>query len=74
MIPLGGARIDPATIPRPRRGARGAQVALRDPTRHDAARKRKSGRSAPFDFAQGRRDDKQGGRDGRERGAGWQTG
>jgi len=44
-------------IPPPRRSARGAQNALRGPTRQTAARKRKSGRSGPFDFAQGRRDD-----------------
>src|SRR5208283_2248831 len=43
-------------IPPPRRSARGAQIALRGPTRHNSARKRKSGRFGPFDFAQGRRD------------------
>jgi len=36
-------------IPRPRRSARGAQTALRDPTCHNAARERKSGRSARDD-------------------------
>ena len=30
---------------------------LRGPTRHSSARKKKSGRFGPFDFAQGRRDD-----------------
>jgi hypothetical protein len=33
---------------------------LRGPTRLTAARKKKSGRSGPFGFAQGRRDDKSG--------------
>jgi len=46
-----------ATIPPPRRSARGAQIALRGPTRQKAALKRKSGRCGPFDSAQGRRDD-----------------
>ena len=31
---------------------------LRGPTRHKSARRKKSGRSGPFDFAQGRRDDR----------------
>jgi hypothetical protein len=31
---------------------------LRGPTRHDSARRRKSGRSGPYGFAQGRRDDR----------------
>ena len=30
---------------------------LRGPTRHKPARRKRSGRSGPFDFAQGRRDD-----------------
>jgi len=40
-------------IPRPRRSARGAQFALRGPTRQTAARKRKSGRCARDDGEEG---------------------
>jgi hypothetical protein len=37
------------TVPRPRRSARGAQNALRDPTRQTTARHKESGRSARDD-------------------------
>ena len=40
---------------------------LRGPTRHSSARKRKSGRSAPFDSAQGRQDDNKEERRGRKK-------
>jgi len=55
-------------IPPPHRCSRGAQTVLRGPTHHNSARGRKSGRSGPFDFAQGRRDDESGERRNMKRG------
>ena len=48
-LTVGWVRMDVATVP-----------PLRSPTRLTAARKKKSGCSGPFGFAQGRRDDKSG--------------
>jgi hypothetical protein len=48
-VPVGRVGMDVAAVP-----------PLRSPTRLTAARKRESGCSGPFGFAQGRRDDKSG--------------